>query len=126
LHSPLFETFIGKESTRNLISASEHTVLALIRDGSAQEAVFTAVRGVQLAHSITYREFEANVVLAQAFGASARDEPEAWPRVVESLRAAVRLDPKGCAEEYRHPEFKDIRSRIGATLADALGFFSAP
>jgi eukaryotic-like serine/threonine-protein kinase len=126
LRSPLFESYLKQESTRYLISASEHTVQALIRDGSAREAVFTALNGVQLAHSVAYREFQANVVLAQAYVALAKDEPECWPRVLESFRAALRLDPKGCAEEYGHPEFGWVRARLGATLADALGSSGAP
>ncbi len=126
LRSPYFESLLTDQSTRHIIVASEHVVQSLVHDGSAREAVFTALRGVKFARDAGFREFQANVVLAQAYGAQARDEPSYWPSVVESLRSAARLNPKACAEEYRAPEFAAVRTRLGETLADALRSVGAP
>lgn len=126
VRSPLFESFLRDESNRHVLVASEHAVQSLVHEGRAREAVFTAEIGVQLARRFAYREFEANIVLARAYGAQARDEPVYWPRVAASLRAGARLDPRACAEEYRQPEFEGARKRLGESLADAVGYFGAP
>lgn len=126
LRSPLFESTLSNNANRHIVVSSEHVVHSLIREGNVREAVFTALRGVQLARSVAYREFEANVVLVQAYGAQAKDEPAFWPSVVEALRTAARLNPKKCAEEYLAPEFDDVRMRLGESLADAISSIEAP
>ncbi len=125
---PDFERSVrkGGENNKDLIVASERTVLALVEQGNYQDAIETARSGNQLAKAIKYRRFEAEMVLARAYALAwlKGKVPEDKDRAVATLLKAFPLAHS--REEFRKeyegqnvPAFDNLRTEFASSYFEA-------
>ncbi len=105
----------GGEQNKNLIAAGEQTVIMLIEQENTREAIARALQGRELAKAIEYREFEALIVLAQAYVASWKHDKAYESLAIETLREASTISPSPSKflEEYGDPVFEKFRKKHG-------------